>query len=287
MSNESSQRAISLLPKHWELPAGIRRRLGKSAGRQRCLSAEGHLLLVLHEPPVGAEISSVGRFFWRKPDGFWKSNSLGEGIDALEEHLDHFDDLIDALEAQEVIARTADEYFTVIEELIPLHRSAENLYLAIQSARESQQEDLQLLDCRDQAYEIFRSSDLLLNDSKAAMDYAIAKRAEEQSRYSFELAASANRMNALIAFFLPMATLSSIFGMNLTQGAENLYPPYGFLSVICVGLLFGFVLKHLVLNKPVQLPEPERFDSQILSRKVTVGNSPDNPSTEKRLSSDS
>lgn len=287
MSQESSQKVISLLPKYWELPPGIRRRLGKSAGRQRCLSAEGHLLLVLHEPPEGAEISSVGRFFWRKPDGSWVSNSLGEDNDALQDHLDQYDDLIDQLEAQEIVARTADEYFSVIEELIPLHRSAENLYLAIQSARESQPEDYQLIDCRDQAYEIFRSSDLLLNDSKAAMDYAIAKRAEEQSRYSFELAAAANRMNTLIAFFLPMATLSSIFGMNLTHGLENRFAPFGFVLVIAAGLMFGIVLKHLILNKPVELPHPEQFDSQILARKDAADRSRSNSPVEQLVTSDS
>lgn len=281
MSPENSNKVISLLPKYWELPAKIRRRLGKSAGRQRCMSAEGHLLLILHEPPEGAEISYVGRFFWRKPDGTWTSNNLGDGIDALEDHLDQYDDLLDLLEEKELVARTADEYFTVIEELIPLHRSSENMYLAIQSARESQPEDLQLLDCRDQAYEIFRSSDLLLNDSKAAMDYAIAKRSEEQSRYSSELAVAANRMNTLIAFFLPMATLSSIFGMNLMHGMENRFHPYGFLLVIAVGLLFGFVLKHLLLNKPVELPGREQFDSQILSRKNSSDESGETSPAEK------
>ncbi|MBD3674844.1 MAG: hypothetical protein HUJ26_15110 [Planctomycetaceae bacterium] len=267
MSSETNNQLISLLPQNWDLPKAIRRRLGQQAGRQRCMSAENHLLLVLHEPPTGAEISFTGRFFWRRPEGSWTSNCLGDHIDALEQHLDEFDFLLDKLEEKELIARTADEYFTVIEELIPLHRSAENLYLAIQSARESQPEDLRLIDCRDQAYEIFRSSDLLLNDCKAAMDYAIAKRAEEQSRYSFELAASANRMNTLIAIFLPLATLSSIFGMNLTHGYENRFQPFGFFGVITFGLVLGLALKYLLLNKPVEIPQPEVFDAPILNRK--------------------
>jgi hypothetical protein len=80
-------------------------------------------------------------------------------------------------------------------------------------------------------------------------------------------------MNTLIAFFLPMATLSSIFGMNLTNGVETRYAPYGFLLVIAIGLLFGFVLKHLILGKPVELPEREAFDSQILARKDPSANS--------------
>jgi hypothetical protein len=155
----------------------------------------------------------------------------------------------------------------VIEELIPLHRSAENLYLAIQSARESQPEDFWLIDCRDQAYVISRSSDLLLNDCKAAMEYAIAKRTEEQALYSFELAASANRMNSLIAIFLPLATLSSIFGMNLEHGFEHKYQPFGFIGVIICGLAFGLALKYLLLNRPVEVPKIDAFDAPILNRK--------------------
>ena len=267
MTSDHNKNLITLLPDNWELPAAIRRRLGQQAGRQRCISAENHLLLILHEPPSGPEISFKGRFFWRKPDGSWTSNNLGDHIDSLEKHLDEFDHLLDQLEEKEIIARTADEFYSVIEELIPLHRSSENMHLAIQSARESQPEDLRLIDCRDQSYEIFRSSDLLLNDCKAAMDYAIAKRAEEQARYSFELAASANRMNTLIAIFLPLATLSSIFGMNLTHGYENTFQPFGFFGVIGFGLLLGFALKYLLLNKPVNLPHPEEFDAPVLNRK--------------------
>lgn len=272
MQSEKATNLISLLPTEWDLPQAIRRRLGQQAGRQRCMSAENHLLLVLHEPPDGAEISFTGRFFWRRPDGSWTSNTLGDTIDSLEQHLDEFDDLLDRLEDKELIARTADEYFSVIEELIPLHRSAENMYLAIQSARESQPEDFRLIDCRDQAYEILRSSDLLLNDCKAAMEYAIAKRTEEQARYSFELAASANRMNTLIAIFLPLATLSSIFGMNLSHGFENKFQPIGFFAVIAGGTILGIALKFLLLNKPIQVPAAEVFDAPILNRKPNPAN---------------
>lgn len=270
MQSEKAANLISLLPSEWELPQAIRRRLGQQAGRQRCMSAENHLLLVLHEPPTGSEISFTGRFFWRKPDGSWSSSTLGDTIDSLDQHLDEFDDLLDRLEEKEIIARTADEYFSIIEELIPLHRSAENMYLAIQSARESQPEDFRLIDCRDQAYEISRSSDLLLNDCKAAMDYAIAKRTEEQALYSFELAASANRMNTLIAIFLPLATLSSIFGMNLGHGFENQLQPFGFLGVIICGLILGLALKYLLLNKPVEVPKIDAFDAPVLNRKPSV-----------------
>lgn len=67
MQSEKAANLISLLPSEWELPQAIRRRLGQQAGRQRCMSAENHLLLVLHEPPTGSEISFTGRFFCANP----------------------------------------------------------------------------------------------------------------------------------------------------------------------------------------------------------------------------
>jgi len=41
----------SILPTSWDIPQSIRRRLGNRVGRQRSMSADGHLLLVMHAPP--------------------------------------------------------------------------------------------------------------------------------------------------------------------------------------------------------------------------------------------
>ena len=61
----------SLLPSDWTVPAQLRSRLGNTAGRQRVLEGEGHLILVLHAPPGADETGRRGRFFWRAPDGTW------------------------------------------------------------------------------------------------------------------------------------------------------------------------------------------------------------------------
>lgn len=255
MANDHPTGHRSLLPPEWQVPSVFRERLGRQAGRQRCMTADGHLLLVLHEPPCGTEAPMIGRFFWRNPEGEWRSNSLGEGIESLAEHLDQYDTLIERLEEQDIAARSADEYFSVVEQLIPLHRTAENLYLALQAARENCPKDRRLIDLRDQGYEILRSSDLLLNDSKSAMDYAIAKRAEEQARYTYQMAASANRLNTLIAMFLPVGTLSAIFGMNVRNGLEEAAYPWAFGGVILLGLLSGLYLKLGVIDHPVDPPK--------------------------------
>ena len=72
--------------------------MGTRVGRQRCMLAEGHLLLVLHAPPKTHEPTRTGRFFWRAPDGTWKSTEQGAGISALNKHLDQYNETIAALE---------------------------------------------------------------------------------------------------------------------------------------------------------------------------------------------
>ena len=63
----------SILPTAWDIPQTIRRRLGNRVGRQRAMSADGHLLLVMHAPTddtVG--IDNAGRIFQtaRHPKSF-------------------------------------------------------------------------------------------------------------------------------------------------------------------------------------------------------------------------
>ncbi len=74
--------AASIIPATWQIPAAIRNRLGNSAGRQRTMAAEDHLLLVLHAPPKPDDSERSGRFFWRSPQGDWLSKDLGSGIRA-------------------------------------------------------------------------------------------------------------------------------------------------------------------------------------------------------------
>ena len=68
------------LPKSWDLPQSIRRRLGDDAGRQRLMDEEGHLLLILHEPPT-PEDEEVRKpvLIWIQPDGTAKSNQPASG----------------------------------------------------------------------------------------------------------------------------------------------------------------------------------------------------------------
>lgn len=251
-SSEPEQRAkahVELIPKDWEVPSEFRQRLGDQVGRQRSMVSDGHLLLILHEPPHSDENTRDGRLYWRKPDGDWKSHDTTGQTKSLEEHLDQYRTRIDELETREENASSADEYFEVLSELTALHRAARNQHAAGQEARE-QIGTRDLINLRDRTYSIERLSELLLSDAKNALDLTIARQAEEQAETSRHMAVSAHRLNVLAAFFFPIATLSAIFGVNLKSNLEELHPPWLFLLTILGGLLIGGLLKLMVTRKP-------------------------------------
>lgn len=235
--------AKNILPPTWEIPAAIRERLGDKVGRQRAMAADGHLLLVLHKPPKPGDNDRQGRFFWRKPDGAWLSNDLGAGVAAIGKHLTEFSEMVEKLDRQEENAKSIDEMFQIIEAMSPVHRSTRNLHAALQEARTLIAADRDLINLRDRAYEIERAAELLLAEVQTALEFALAKKTEEQTAASHQMALASHRLNLLAAFFFPIVTLCSIFGVSLTHGIENIIrPPFAFLSVIGFGLILGFVL---------------------------------------------
>lgn len=71
----------------------------------------------------------------------------------------------------------------------------------------------------------------------------------EQAAHGHRMALSAHRLNLLVAFFFPIATLSAIFGVNLAHGYEQQFAPLPFLGVLLLGLGAGLLLKSFV-TKP-------------------------------------
>jgi hypothetical protein len=238
--------AKSLIPRAWEVPEIFRHRLGNKVGRQRLMAADGHLLLVLHVPPQPNEVERQGRFLWRRPDGTWTSNDLGSGIQAVNKHLDEYAELLQKHDEQEENATSVEDYFHVLEALSPLMRSARHQQLVFQEARKECPEDRDIINFRDRAYELERSAELLSHETKHSLDYAVAKRAEEQAESSRRMVVSAHRLNLLAAFFFPIATLSAIFGTTLQHGWEDYQPPWPLLVIVAVGLLAGCILTGLV-----------------------------------------
>jgi ABC-type polysaccharide/polyol phosphate export permease len=60
------------------------------------------------------------------------------------------------------------------------------------------------------------------------------------------MALSAHRLNSLVAFFFPIATLTAVFGVNLRHGLEEAEPPYPFLILIVAGLILGAILNSFI-----------------------------------------
>ncbi|WP_254512787.1 hypothetical protein [Anatilimnocola floriformis] len=250
--------AKNILPPTWDIPVAIRERLGDKVGRQRAMAADGHLLLVLHRPPKVNDNERFGRFFWRKPDGSWISNELGPGAVSITKHLGEYSDLVEKFDRLEENATTVDQMFNIIEAMSPLQRSTRNLHVALQEGRTLISGDRDLINFRDRAYEIERAAELLLNEVQTALEFALAKKTEEQTAAAHQMALAAHRLNLLAAFFFPIVTLCSIFGVSLNHGLEQVIPaPYAFLGVIGIGLLMGLILCS-ILAATMSPQQPKR-----------------------------
>src|SRR4051812_17829514 len=195
----------SILPPSWDVPEEFRRRLGEQAGRQRAMLSEGHLLLVLHRPPQKNETERTGRALWRRPDGAWQSTDLGSGSAALKGHLVECADLVEKYSRREETAASIADYFAILAALSPLQRLLRNLHVTLQDAREKVPADRDLINARDRAADLERAAEQLTGDVRNALDFAVARRTEEQAASAQQMAVSQHRLNVLAAFFFPIA----------------------------------------------------------------------------------
>lgn len=233
----------SFIPKAWDLPESILKRLGDAAGRQRLMDEDGHLLLILHQAPEpeDAEVRKPA-LFWCSPAGEWKSSPDGGGLAALDAHLETYRKNILAQDAEVEAATTPRQYFDVMKHVNPLHRSTRNLMAVMQEAREARPDERRLINFRDRAAELERAIDLVAADAKSGMDFALAENTEEQSRFAHEANVEARRLNRIVSFFFPLATLVAVFGMS--PPVEVLKMP-GFWLVIIAGILAGLFIQIL------------------------------------------
>jgi hypothetical protein len=252
----------SPLPEMWRIPPVFRTRVRESVGRQRAMFADGHLLLILHEPPKGDERERRARVFWRSPEGEWQSSTLGPGAGALQRHLNDFREAVASLDKAEDRADRAEDFFRLLRDVAPLARTARNLADVLQDARQMVPDDPELILFRDQAYQASRSADLLQHDMKIGLDCAIARRSEEQAESSRRMALAAYRLNVLAATFFPIVTVASIFGMNLDHGLGARYDPWLFWLLLALGVVGGFFLKDAIVNRPDR-PKPRDPNKEV------------------------
>ena len=249
----------SPLPMAWRIPQALRDRLGETAGRQRVMFADGHLLLVLHQAPRANEVHRTGRFFWRAPDGTWQGSAGGAGIQSLRKHLGEYTEALERLEKLEERADVADEYLFLLQQVVPLHRAAHHQYEVLKEARQMVPEDPELIVCRDQAYMLQRTAELLHTDVQNGLNCAMARRAEEQAGHAQAMARAGHRLNVLAAVFFPIATLGTIFGMNLPHGLPTEMGPLPFWLLLLGGVVAGFALKTAVIDAPGRVAKRDRF----------------------------
>jgi hypothetical protein len=239
-----------ILPSSWELPESIRIRFGKkSAGRQRAMYHEGHLLLILHLIPGPDTPEREAVFFWRNPEEEWKFSGRGPGFGSLQNHLEDFEDIEEEFRKEYSAARDAEDYFELLEKIAPVHRTSKGLHSTLQSAREQVRQDKEIITLRDRAYEIERELELLYRDAENALNFQIAKQAEAQAKSGEAAARSGRRLNILAALFFPITALAGIFGMNLHSGIERMHPAV-FWVILVFGIILGFALRSWVQSVP-------------------------------------
>jgi Mg2+ and Co2+ transporter CorA len=210
------------------------------------MMADGHLLLILHKIPKPGDAERESVLFWRDPTGNWKSTGSGGGVAELKSHLQEFVTYVDKLEDRMQKPPNSKMYFEILQITAPLLRTARNMHLTLQQAREAAPNDRNILVARDQAVEVERAVELLHADAKNGMEYMIARQAEEQAENSAKLLTAGHRLNMLIAVFLPLTALGSAFGMNFRHGLEGITSPILFWFTLSVGLMLGFAVKALI-----------------------------------------
>lgn len=232
-----------LLPHSWAVPQVFRERLGSQGGRQRTMVADGHLLLVLHEPPEPGVPERKHRLFWRSPEGSWQATVKPAGLGAVYGHLDGFTRAVDELEARLATARAAADYFAVLQAATPLVRTARHLWRAMQDAREGVPKDHDLIVLRDKADDVQRAAELVHEHAEDGLAFALANAAEEQARQGADIARASHRLNLLAAMFFPVTAIATIFGMQLDNGFGQSGAPFVFWGVVAAAFVLGLGLR--------------------------------------------
>ena len=230
----------ALIPANWsDFPTAFQRRLGQSVGRQRLMTENGHMLLLLHRPPKAHEERRTGHVFWRRPDGTWLANIFVGEAKPLFQHVDAYRKRVEFFEEQEAKADNSADYFAVLEGVSPLYRAIKHLHEVLQQAREAAPMDRELIELRDQAYGLERSAELLYTESKHALDFMAARQAEVMAASSHNMALASHRLNVLVAFFFPISILTTLVGISYHDVVEGTYSLSMFTGVLLLGILLG------------------------------------------------
>ncbi|MBZ5708001.1 CorA family divalent cation transporter [Nannocystis pusilla] len=249
----------SPIPHQWQVPEVFRERMGHQAGRQRVMSHAGHVLLILHElPDPETPERRAAKMFWRNPEGTWQCSAGGPpGISTLMAHVETFIEAANKLETRGDHARTADEWFALIQAAGPMLRTARNMHRALQEAREAAKTDRGLITTRDLAGDAERAFELIHAHAQEGLRYTSARQAEEQARGAQHMLEAAHRLNMIAAVFLPVTAVATLLGMNLRHGLESWPAPQTFWITLALCFAFGLWIKaSMPRPQPAEEPKP-------------------------------
>ncbi|HUS35683.1 MAG TPA: CorA family divalent cation transporter [Verrucomicrobiae bacterium] len=237
-----------IIPPDWNVPESITARLGqKSAGRQRIIFEDDHLLIILHKVPSADDTTREAALFLRAPDGSWRWTRGPNGAAALSSHVQSYTDRESALQAAADKCEDTRTLYELLAELTPVARAARNMHATLQAAREAVKEDKLLIDVRDRASDVERELELLLEDVRNMIQYRSIREAEQQSLLAAEALRASHRLNVIAAIFLPLTAITGIFGMNLAPGIDKESAAY-FWSIALLSVGLGFALKSWVVG---------------------------------------
>jgi uncharacterized integral membrane protein len=232
-------RSVSV-PASWNVSQRLMDRLAGKVVKQRALAEGKELLLVLHEVPESGNHERESVLYFRDTEGNWhwlpegKEKSPQGVFDRYEDHLEWLGKLSDE-------AASAEQYFVVYMKMLPIGIALRNAHFALQSAVDQIPCQADLLDLRDRAQVLEREAEILLNETKAGLEFLNAKKAEQQAELSLQMALQQQRLNWLVALFVPLTLIGSLLGMNLSHGLEG-SPPVVFWSIATSGVLLGILL---------------------------------------------
>lgn len=250
-------------PKIWDLPFDIRRQLSGREGRQRAIAADHHLMLVLYCVPEPESNRGETVYFWRNRDQEWHFSERGGGFSALEKVVQQYEHRVAELDDALSTAEDSRARFQVLDEVTPLLRSVRNLSDTLNKAWELSEQQAAVINKKkpgegepkasplqnvwEHAVEITRAAEFLKSDAEGAIKFAHARQQELQSHYFRQQSQAAHRLNILAATFLPVATISSVFGMNLASGLENTSVLFWLvlLAAVAVGAWIGYSVMNV------------------------------------------
>ncbi len=225
----------------FELPQSLAHHIGKSVGRQRVLTDDGAVLIVLHRPPIDDHWKREGVFLLKARSGEWQCKGEQSPrllLDSYRAAAQGFDDELEEGDAPGPL-------FALLDRLVPLRRAARNIHAVLAEAGELIPDDRELAEWINFSYETERGLDLLYDDIRHSIDSHIARIEEAQMELTKQSLVATNRLNLLVALFLPLATIASVLGMNLDHGFDR-KDPRVFFGVVLFGVLLGIgVLRYI------------------------------------------